>query len=58
MIIRMNDVRKVNVSVRQIVATVFLIGDLSDLTTESQIYNMFHYEHLQITQIKVEQNFL
>jgi hypothetical protein len=27
-IIRMNDVRTVNISVRQIVATVFLIGDI------------------------------
>jgi hypothetical protein len=53
MIIRMNDVRKVNISVSQIVTTVFLIGDISDPTTESQIYDMYHYEHLQIAQIKV-----
>ncbi len=39
MIIRKNDVKKVNISVRQIGTTVFFIGDISDPTTESQIYD-------------------
>jgi hypothetical protein len=40
MIIRMNDVRKVNISIRQIVTMVFLIGDIYDPNTKSQIYDM------------------
>jgi hypothetical protein len=39
MIIRKNDVKKVNISVRQTVTTVFLIGGISDLTTKLQIYD-------------------
>jgi hypothetical protein len=39
MSISMNDVRKVSISVRQIEITVFLVGDISDLTTELQIYD-------------------
>ncbi len=39
MSISMNDVRKVSISVRQIEITVFLVGDISDPTTELQIYD-------------------
>jgi hypothetical protein len=39
MIIMVNDVRKVNISIREIVKKVFLIRDIYNLTTKLQIYD-------------------
>jgi len=39
MIIMVNDVRKVNISIREIVTKVFLIRDIYNLTTKLQIYD-------------------